>query len=82
MDAADVNWRSSPAVARMLLAYLMHTVVDTAYQALRQKLTVRKMFFGHLRALTCYLCFDDWEHLLQFMEQGLEHRHAVPSVPG
>jgi len=25
-----------------------------------------------LRALTPYLCFDSWDHLLTFMLQGLE----------
>jgi hypothetical protein len=53
-----------------LLAFLFHTVLDLAdakYKLLRTKLRVRKIFFDDLRALTHYLFFDSWEHLLDFM---------------
>lgn len=32
----------------------------------------RKTFFGDLRALTRYLYFDSWDHLLTFVLDGLE----------
>ena len=53
-----------------LLAFLFHTVLDLAdakYKLLRTKLRVRKTFFDDLRALTHYLFFESWEHLLDFM---------------
>lgn len=58
----------------ILLAFLMHTAldwIDTAYQAVRKALPSRRTFFEHLRALTLYLPFDDWNHLMQFMMKGL-----------
>ena len=53
-----------------LLAFLFHTVLDIAdakYKLLRTKLRVRKIFFDDLRALTRYLFFESWEHLMDFM---------------
>jgi hypothetical protein len=53
-----------------LLAFLFHTVLDIAdakYKLLRTKLRVRKTFFDDLRALTRYLYFESWEHLMDFM---------------
>lgn len=53
-----------------LLAFLFHTVLDLAdakYKLLRTKLRVRKIFFDDLRALTRYLYFESWEHLMDFM---------------
>ena len=58
-----------------LLAFLYHTVlhfVDKAYQLIRHKLPTRKTFFDDLRALTRYLYFDNWTHLMRFMLDGLE----------
>ena len=57
-----------------LLAFLFHTLLelmDTSYQRIREFLP-RKRFFNDLRALTCYLCFDNWEALMAFMIKGLE----------
>jgi hypothetical protein len=53
-----------------LLAFLFHTVLDLTdakYQRLREKLRIRKTFFDDLRALTRYLYFESWEHLMDFM---------------
>ena len=53
-----------------LLAFLFHTVlplVDDAYQQMRQKRGTRKGFFQDLLALTKYLWFESWQHLLDFM---------------
>jgi hypothetical protein len=58
-----------------LLAFLFHSVLDmmdTKYQLIRAKLPSRKTFFQHIQALTCYLCFDDFDALLNFMLKGLE----------
>jgi len=58
-----------------ILSLLFHTVLellDLKYQRLRAHLPTRKTFFDDLRALTRYLYFESWDHLLTFMLQGLE----------
>ena len=58
-----------------LLAFLLHTLLAllaAKYRVLRQTLAARKTFFADLRALTRYICFASWMHLLDFMLQGLE----------
>jgi hypothetical protein len=58
-----------------ILSLLFHTLlelVDDKYKLLRSHLPSRKTFFNDLRALTRYLVFDSWDHLLTFMIQGLE----------
>jgi hypothetical protein len=58
-----------------ILSLLFHTVLellDEKYQLLRAHLPTRKTFFNDLRALTRYLVFESWDHLLTFMIQGLE----------
>ena len=58
----------------ILLAYLLHTVLDwmdTAYRTVRGLLPSRRTFFEHLRALLQYLPFDSWAHLMEFMLKGL-----------
>lgn len=65
-----------------LLAFLFHTLLDlldTQYHQLRRTLVSRKTFFDDLRALTRYLCFTSWSHLLTFMLQGLHSHHAFNS---
>jgi hypothetical protein len=60
-----------------LLAFLFHTLLDlldAQYRSLRRTLVSRKTFFDDLRALTRYLCFASWAHLLTFMLHGL-HGH-------
>ena len=57
-----------------LLAFSFHTLLelfDSNYQLIREFLP-RKTFFDDMRALTRYLCFDDWEALMTFMIKGLE----------
>jgi hypothetical protein len=57
-----------------LLAFLFHTLLDlldAQYRCLRRTLVSRKTFFDDLRALTRYLYFTSWPHLLTFMLQGL-----------
>lgn len=65
---------SALLVTLNLLAFLLHTVLDmmdTRYQLIRAKLPSRTMFFQHLQALTCYLCFESFDALLDFMRRGL-----------
>jgi len=58
-----------------LLAFLFHTVLeifDDTYRRIREDLPTRKTFFDDIRALTRYMCFDNWEVMLAFMARGLE----------
>jgi hypothetical protein len=64
-----------------ILAFLFHTVmdmVDGAYAMVRKALSSRKTFFDHLKTLTCYFCFESWNHLIEFMIEGLELDHPAP----
>jgi hypothetical protein len=58
-----------------LLAFLCHTVLewsDAKYALLRRVLARRQTFFNDIRALTRYMVVDSWDHLMDFMIQGLE----------
>jgi hypothetical protein len=58
-----------------LLAFLFHTVLewgDDKYALLRQVLARRQTFFDDIRALTRYMVFDSWHHLMDFMIRGLK----------
>ena len=58
-----------------LLAFLFHTALemfDDTYRRIRDDLPTRKTFFDDIRALTRYMCFDNWELMLTFMARGLE----------
>ena len=58
-----------------LLAFLFHTVLewsDESYALLRQALVRRQTFFEDMRALTHYMVFESWQHLMDFMIQGLK----------
>ena len=57
-----------------LLSFAFHTVLemtDKKYRLLREALPARKTFFDDLRALTRYICFENWNDLLNFMLRGL-----------
>ena len=63
----------------ILLAFLVHTALDwmdARYAKVRGLLPSRRTFFEHLRALLQYLPFDDWDHLMRFMQQRL-----APNAP-
>jgi hypothetical protein len=63
-----------------LLAFLFHTVLewsDDQYAVLRRVLARRQTFFDDIRALTRYMVFDSWSHLMDFMIQGLELQPQV-----
>jgi hypothetical protein len=58
-----------------LVAFLFHTVLewsDESYALLRQVLVRRQTFFEDMRALTRYMVFESWHHLMDFMIQGLK----------
>jgi hypothetical protein len=58
-----------------LLAFLFHTVLewsDPKYALLRRVLARRQTFFQDIQALMRYMVFAHWDHLLDFMIQGLE----------
>lgn len=58
-----------------LLAFLFHTVLEWSadrYALLRRVLARRQTFFEDIRAVTRSMVFDSWDHLRDFMIQGLE----------
>ena len=68
------QYLSAVLATLILLAYLVHTVLDLLdrrYREVRARLPSRRTFFEHLRALVQYLPFDTWEHLFDFMLDGL-----------
>ena len=63
-----------------LLAFLFHTVLewsDDTYALLRRVLVKRQTFFDDLRALTRYIVFENWDHLLTVMRQGLQRQSSL-----
>lgn len=58
-----------------ILAFFFHTILalaDRKYQILRMTLSTRETFFQHLRTITCYNYFKDWNHLFNFMLESFE----------
>ena len=69
--------QSSLLATLILLAYLIHTMLDLMddkFCLLRQKLPSRRRLFDDMKALTTYLYFDSWEHLLDFMLEGWSYK--------
>jgi hypothetical protein len=67
-----------------LLAFLFHTVLawcDDTYALLRKTLARRQTFFDDIRALTRYMVFKSWQHLMDFMIRGLEREDALGATP-
>jgi hypothetical protein len=68
---------SSLLATLIILAFLFHTVLsfmDNKYRLIRKKLPSRETFFNDIRCLTRYICFDSWDHIMNFMMQGLKLR--------
>lgn len=66
-----------------LIAFLFHSILEWTspkYKTLRQTLPTRKMFYTDFTALTRYMIFDSWDHLISFMIQGLKQRLRAPPV--
>jgi hypothetical protein len=73
---------SATMLSLNLLAFLCHTVLewsDEKYALLRHVLARRQTFFEDIRALTRYLVFDSWPHLMDFMIRGLELESRLDS---
>jgi hypothetical protein len=69
------QYLSAVMLSLNLLAFLFHTVLewsDDKYALLRRVLARRQTFFDDIRALTRYMVFASWDHLIDFMLQGLE----------
>jgi len=69
------EYLSSLLATMNILAFLFHsflTFCDKSYNLIRAKLPTRKIFFEHIRALTYYMVFDNWDALMDFMMRGLE----------
>jgi hypothetical protein len=69
------QYLSAVMLSLNLLAFLFHTVLewsDDKYALLRRVLARRQTFFDDIRALTRYMVFDSWAHLIDFMLQGLK----------
>src|SRR5262249_45671878 len=68
-----------PSLSALLLslhlrALLFHTVwawSDDTYALLRRVLARRQTFFEDIRALTRYMVFESWDHLMDVMIRGL-----------
>jgi hypothetical protein len=74
------QYLSAVMLSLNLLAFLFHTVLewsDAKYALLRRVLARRQTFFDDLRALTRYLVFDSWDHLIDFMLRGLELQSSL-----
>lgn len=69
------NGLSCVLVSLILLSFFTHTIFslfDKPYQAIRADLVTRRGFFDNLRSLLIFNVFDNWQHLLDFMIDGLE----------
>jgi hypothetical protein len=67
-----------------ILAFLFPAVLellDKRCTLLRTSLLRRDTFFQHMAALTQYLCFESWQHLMLFMLTGLKLEDPYDSPP-
>ena len=78
------QYLSATMLSLNLLAFLFHTVLewsDEPYALLRQVLARRQTFFEDIRALTRYMVFESWHHLMDFMIRGLQLEARLDSKP-
>ena len=74
---------SATLLSLNLLAFLFHTVLEWSaekYALLRQVLARRQTFFEDMRALTRYMVFESWHHLMDFMIKGLKLESKLESA--
>ena len=67
-----------------LIAFLFHTVLawcDDRYALLRKTLARRQTFFDDIQALTRYMVFKSWQHMMAFMIRGLELEDEIGATP-
>jgi hypothetical protein len=77
------QYLSATMLSLNLLAFLFHTVLewsDEKYTLLRQVLARRQTFFEDMRALTRYMVFESWHHLMDFMIKGLKLESKLESA--
>ena len=77
------QYLSATMLSLNLLAFLFHTVLewsDEQYALLRQVLARRQTFFEDMRALTRYMVFASWHHLMDFMMKGLKLESKLEST--
>ena len=77
------QYLSATMLSLNLLAFLFHTVLewsDEQYALLRQVLARRQTFFEDMRALTRYMVFESWHHLMDFMIKGLKLESKLAST--
>src|SRR4029077_16265672 len=77
------QYLSATMLSLNLLAFLFHTVLewsDEKYALLRQVLARRQTFFEDMRALTRYMVFESWHHLMDFMIKGLKLESTLESA--
>jgi len=78
------QYLSATMLSLNLVAFLFHTVLewsDEQYALLRQVLARRQTFFEDFRALTRYMVFESWHHLMAFMIRGLKLETRLDSKP-
>lgn len=76
------QYLSATMLSLNVLAFLFHTVLewsDEHYALLRKVLARRQTFFEDIRALTRYMVFESWHHLMDFMMKGLKLESRLES---
>jgi hypothetical protein len=76
------QYLSATMLSLNLLAFLFHTVLEWSaekYTLLRQVLARRQTFFEDMQALTRYMVFESWHHLMDFMIKGLRLESKLES---
>ena len=66
-----------------LLAFLFHTMLEfmnKKYQLLRKIIGARKHFFNHIKILLIYHPFTNFNHLMNFMLEGLKKPYGLDKL--
>lgn len=66
-----------------ILAFLFHTMLEfmnQKYQLLRKVLGARKRLFESIRVLLIYHPYQNFEHLMDFMIEGLKKPHLIEKL--
>ena len=52
--------------------------IKEKYKIIRNRHPTKKTFFEDIRALTCYICFGNWNHLMIFIRCGFWIETKIP----
>lgn len=66
-----------------ILAFLFHTMLEfmnKKYQLLRKIIGARKQFFHHIKILLIYHPYQNFDHLIDFMLEGLKKPHPIEDL--